>query len=85
MLMTILRNQFRSQYRKQGHEVEDVDGHYAETLKSDPEQPATRIRGIPHRSRQTAFGTASGLDPGGRFESLLRRGRGTMRRPCRHH
>ena len=37
-LFTILRNQFRSEYRKRRREVEDSDGHYAETLKSQPAQ-----------------------------------------------
>ena len=37
-LFTILRNHFRSEYRKRRHEVEDGDGSYAETLKSHPEQ-----------------------------------------------
>ena len=37
-LFTILRNHFRSEYRKRRREVEDADGHYAETLKSQPEQ-----------------------------------------------
>ena len=37
-LFTILRNQFRSECRKRRREVEDVDGRYAETLKSHPEQ-----------------------------------------------
>src|ERR1700674_1738236 len=38
-LFTILRNLFRSDYRKRRREVEDDDGSYAETLKSQPEQP----------------------------------------------
>jgi len=38
-LFTILRNLFRSEYRKRRREVEDADGRYAETLKSHPEQP----------------------------------------------
>ena len=38
-LFTILRNLFRSEYRKRRREVEDADGRYAETLKSQPEQP----------------------------------------------
>jgi RNA polymerase sigma-70 factor (ECF subfamily) len=38
-LFTILRNLFRSEYRKRRREVEDPDGSYAETLKSQPEQP----------------------------------------------
>ena len=37
-LFTILRNHFRSEYRKRRREVEDADGHYADTLKSQPEQ-----------------------------------------------
>ena len=38
-LFTILRNLFRSEYRKRRREVEDSDGRHAETLKSHPEQP----------------------------------------------
>ena len=37
-LFTILRNLFRSEYRKRRREVEDTDGSYAETLKWHPEQ-----------------------------------------------
>jgi RNA polymerase sigma-70 factor (ECF subfamily) len=37
-LFTILRNLFRSEYRKRRREVEDVDGRYAETLVSQPAQ-----------------------------------------------
>ena len=37
-LFTILRNHFRSEYRKRRREVEDGEGHYADTLKSLPEQ-----------------------------------------------
>ena len=37
-LFTILRNLFRSEYRKRRREVEDADGRYAESLKSQPEQ-----------------------------------------------
>ncbi len=39
-LTTILRNQFREQYRKRQREVEDPQGHYAEKLKSEPDQLA---------------------------------------------
>jgi RNA polymerase sigma-70 factor, ECF subfamily len=38
-LFTILRNLFRSEYRKRRREVEDGDGVYAQTLKSPAEQP----------------------------------------------
>ena len=37
-MFTILRNLFRSEYRKRRREVEDPDGSYAETLKTRPEQ-----------------------------------------------
>jgi RNA polymerase sigma-70 factor, ECF subfamily len=37
-LFTILRNLFRSEYRKRRREVEDVDGSYAEMLTSPAEQ-----------------------------------------------
>jgi RNA polymerase sigma-70 factor (ECF subfamily) len=37
-LFTILRNHFRSEYRKRRREVEDGDGSYAESLRSHPEQ-----------------------------------------------
>jgi RNA polymerase sigma-70 factor, ECF subfamily len=39
-LFTILRNLFRSDYRKRRREVEDDDGSYADSLKSQPEQTA---------------------------------------------
>ena len=41
-LFTILRNLFRSEYRKRRREVADGDGSYAETLKTQPEQ-ASRV------------------------------------------
>jgi RNA polymerase sigma-70 factor (ECF subfamily) len=37
-LIAILRNLFRSEYRKRRREVEDTNGSYAESLKSHPEQ-----------------------------------------------
>jgi RNA polymerase sigma-70 factor (ECF subfamily) len=37
-LFTILRNHFRSEYRKRRREVEDVDGRHTDSLKSHPEQ-----------------------------------------------
>jgi len=39
-LFTILRNLFRSDYRKRRREVEDADGSYAKTLKTQPAQSA---------------------------------------------
>ena len=51
-LFTILRNLFRSEYRKRRREVEDAEGRYAETLKSQPEQTRPgRVRGIPRGAR----------------------------------
>src|SRR4026207_856827 len=37
-LVTIPRNLFRPEYRRRRREVEDTDGSYAESLKSQPEQ-----------------------------------------------
>ena len=37
-LFTILRNRFRSEYRKRRREVEDPDGNYMASLKAPPEQ-----------------------------------------------
>jgi RNA polymerase sigma-70 factor, ECF subfamily len=37
-LFTILRNLFRSEYRKRRREVEDAEGSYAEQLTTPPEQ-----------------------------------------------
>ena len=39
-LFTILRNLFRSEYRKRRREVEDSEGNYAKTLKTQPSQSA---------------------------------------------
>ena len=39
-LFTILRNLFRSEYRKRRREVEDAEGNYAKTLKTQPAQNA---------------------------------------------
>ena len=39
-LITILRNLFRSEYRKRRREVEDAAGSYVDSLKSPPQQPS---------------------------------------------
>ena len=39
-MFTILRNLFHSEYRKRRREVEDVDGSYALSLRTQPEQTA---------------------------------------------
>ncbi len=38
-MLTILRNQFHTAYRKRRREVEDVDGFFAAQLMTPPEQP----------------------------------------------
>src|SRR5438876_32527 len=59
-LFTILRNLFRSEYRKRRREVEDSDGSYAQSLKSQPEQTGrvefeefrTALNKLPHDQRE---------------------------------
>ena len=58
-LFTILRNLFRSEYRKRRREVEDADGSYAESLNPGAAQPRG-VRGIPRGARQAAAGSARG-------------------------
>src|SRR3569623_3679920 len=53
-LFTILRNLFRSDYRKRRREVEDADGNYARTLKTQPTQ-TTRIEFEEFRSALDMF------------------------------
>jgi RNA polymerase sigma-70 factor, ECF subfamily len=62
-LFTILRNFFRSEYRKRRREVEDSDGTYAETLKSHPEQNS--------RVEFSEFKTALGKLPPDQREALI--------------
>src|SRR2546429_4642783 len=62
-LFTILRNLFRSEYRKRRREVEDVDGSYAETLTSLPEQNS--------RLEIVEFRNALKLLPSEQRESLI--------------
>jgi DNA-directed RNA polymerase specialized sigma24 family protein len=58
-LFTILRNLFRSEYRKRRREVEDTDGTYAETLKSHPEQHS-RVEFDEFRARSRSCRQTSG-------------------------
>jgi RNA polymerase sigma-70 factor (ECF subfamily) len=51
-LIAILRNLFRSEYRKRCREIEDADGSYAERLASLPEQTSRlRSKGTLSRSK----------------------------------
>jgi RNA polymerase sigma-70 factor (ECF subfamily) len=62
-LFTILRNVFRSEYRKRRREVEDVDGFYAESLTSLPEQNSrleivefrNALKLLPSEQRESLF------------------------------
>ena len=64
-MITILRNQFRSEYRKRRREVEDTDGSYVEGLKTPPEQ-YSRVefgefrRALAQLADRAARGAASG-------------------------
>lgn len=62
-LFTILRNLFRSEYRKRRREVEDTDGSYADSLKSQPEQVG--------RVEFEEFRTALGKLPPDQREALI--------------
>ena len=39
-LATILRNLFRTEYRRRRRKVEDADGRHVDSLKSPPQQPS---------------------------------------------
>jgi len=62
-LFTILRNVFRSEYRKRRREVEDADGSYAESLTSPPNQTS--------RLEMDEFRRALNLLPSDQRESLI--------------
>ena len=62
-LFTILRNLFRSEYRKRKREVEDADGGYADSLKSQPDQLG--------RVEFQEFRTALGQLPDEQREALI--------------
>lgn len=71
-LFTILRNLFRSDYRKRRREVEDADGSYAKTLKTQPAQKrASGVRGVSRSTGQAAAGPARSPDPGRRLRLFL--------------
>ena len=85
-LFTILRNLFRSDYRKRRPEVEDADGSYAKTLKTQPAQQAhlefeefrAALDKLPQDQREA-------LNSGRRLRLLVRRRGGNLRLRGRHH
>ena len=62
-LITILRNLFRTEYRKRRREVEDADGRHVDSLKSPPEQHS--------RLEFEEFRVALAKLPSGQREALL--------------
>src|SRR2546428_2091077 len=62
-LFAILRNLFRSEYRKRRREVEDATGSYVASLKSPPQQPS--------RVEFEEFRVALAKLPSGQCEALL--------------
>jgi hypothetical protein len=72
-LFTILRNLFRSEYRKRRREVEDPDGFYAELLTSLPDQSS--------HLESDEFRRALELLPTDQRESLILIGVSPTRKP----
>jgi RNA polymerase sigma-70 factor, ECF subfamily len=62
-LFAILRNLFRTEYRKRRREVEDADGRHVDSLKSPPQQPS--------RVEFEEFRVALAKLPSGQREALL--------------
>ena len=74
-LFMILRNVFRSEYRKRRREVEDSDGRHADTLKTYPEQTSLhRIRRVSAGACEVTTGPARGANPCRRLWLLVQRG-----------
>jgi hypothetical protein len=68
-ILPILRNLFRSEYRKRRREVQDTDGSYLDSLKSPPEQDSRvefedfrdALAKLPSPARGPASGRRVGL------------------------
>ena len=72
-LFTILRNHFRSEYRKRRREVEDSDGHHAELLKSQPDQYGhVEFREFREALAQLPSDQREALNSGWRLRILIR-------------
>ena len=71
-LFTILRNEFYSQMRKRGREVQDTDGAFTERLAVHPSQYGVAgSRGFPEGARQAAGRSARGDHPDRRVGLFL--------------
>ena len=71
-LFTILRNHFRTEYRKRRREVEDADGGYAERLTTPEEQTAhIRVRRAASGVAEIVARPAGSADPRRRFGILV--------------
>ena len=85
-LYTILRNEFYSQMRKKGREVEDVDGAYSRNLGVHPEQHGhLDMADMRTRSRADPGRSARGAAPRRGVRLLLRGSGGNLRRRRRDH
>ena len=85
-LFTILRNHFRSEYRKRRREVEDGEGRYAETLKTQPAQYAqVEFREFRQALAQLPADQREALVLVGRIRIFLRGSGRHLRLRGRHH
>ena len=81
-LFTILRNLFRSEYRKRRREVEDADGRHVDSLKSPPSSTVNwNSRNSAGRSRSCCRTSAKRSFLSGRQASPTRRPRPSARAP----
>ena len=84
-LFTILRNLFRSEYRKRRREVEDTDGNYAESLGFAARAgESARVQGAARCACEIATGPARSTDPRRCVRILVRRGGSHLRMRNRH-
>src|SRR5256885_1824419 len=78
-LFTILRNLFRSDYRKRRREVEDAEGNYAKTLKTQPSQGAhlefeefrAALDELPQETLLRAIANIDSFQPGSNLPAWL--------------
>ena len=83
-LFTILRNEFYSQMRKRGREVQDTDGAFTERLSVHPASTASWISPTSRRRSSAAGRSARGGHPDRRLRLLLRGSRRDLQVRRRH-